>query len=135
MSSENFNVETRLAVVERDVNAMNNLYDKLDASITKLTEVASAIKELIAVHEHKFDSQQNTINYVFKELEDIKKEVENLNVEYNTMKNEFGEKLQSVQDSLKVFEKLKWIGIGIATTIGYLISVLIEINPLKYFVK
>lgn len=135
MPPETTNIESRLAVVERDVNAINNLYDKLDTSIGKLTEVASAIKELIAVHEHKFESQQNTLNYVFKEIEELRKEVNNIHNDNQTIKKEFNDKLQNVQESLKVFDRIKWIGVGIAATVGYLISLLIEINPLKYFIK
>lgn len=123
-------IQTRLAIVERDVSAINNLYDKLDTSIGKLTEVASAIKELIAVHENKFENQQNTLNYIFRDLSAFKTEIENFKDDYDTLKVELNHQLDTVHESLRIMSYIKYIGFGVFTLLGYMFSFFGDIRDL-----
>lgn len=132
-------IETRLAVVEKDINSMSNLYDKLDASISKLAEVASAIKELIAVHENKFENQAVTLTYVFREIEEMKTDINEIRNNVTNIKEEVTSNINKIRSSLIKYDKLIWIASGvvltISTIVGYVLSTLEYINPLKSLFK
>jgi len=46
-------LETRVAVVERDIDNISKFFDRLDTAMEKMTDVSVSVKELLAVHEIK----------------------------------------------------------------------------------
>ena len=46
------NLDTKIALMENDIRQMGGLFDRLDVSIEKITELNTSIKEVLAVHEH-----------------------------------------------------------------------------------
>lgn len=48
-------VETRVAVIERDIDNISAFFDRLDTAMEKLTDVSVSVKELLAVHELKIN--------------------------------------------------------------------------------
>ena len=68
MSSES-DIETRVALVERDVSQMASLFKKLDETMDKLVDVSASIKELLAVHEVKLQKTEESTTDIYKLLE------------------------------------------------------------------
>jgi pyruvate kinase len=46
-------LETKVAVLERDISQMMNYCDKIDVTMEKLTDISISLKQMLAVHEHK----------------------------------------------------------------------------------
>ena len=51
--SENTEIQVRLAELTKDVKQVNNIQNRLDTAIDKLTDVSTHIKSMLAVHEEK----------------------------------------------------------------------------------
>lgn len=62
-------IETRLAVLERDVTAMSGIFPQLNATMTKLTDISSSIKEMLAVHDSKINKHEQTDDQLYGLIE------------------------------------------------------------------
>ena len=68
-------VESKLAVLESEVNQMRGLFSKLDESIDKMAEISGAIQQMLAVHETQIQSQAQDTEDLFHLVE--KRRIEN----------------------------------------------------------
>ncbi len=69
-------MNTKVALLERDVNQMASLFERLDSTIEKLADVSSSIKELLAVHEVKLARNEETTSNVYKIVDQRRLETE-----------------------------------------------------------
>ena len=127
MASQNNNdhLITKVAVLERDVNAMTGLYDRLDVSIVKLTEVANSIKQLIAIHESKIDRQQEISDDLFEEiklLHERQKKIEKC----------ISENTEAMNKKFQAIDKFKWTFLGGAVVVGYIFS---KVNVFEFLTR
>lgn len=67
-------VDTRVAVVEREVNGMYAIFGRIEQSIEKITETNSSIKEMLAVHEQRLQQQENGTRTFYEIIEKRKEE-------------------------------------------------------------
>lgn len=114
-NNNNDHLVTKVAVLERDVNAMTGLYDRLDVSIVKLSEVANSIKQLIAIHESKIDRQQEISADLFEEIRLLHERQKKIEVCIN-------ENMNSINKKFETFDKFKWTFLGGAVVVGYIFS-------------
>lgn len=56
--SEISQMKTDLAVLRNDIDNIEGLFDRLDTTIEKLTEVSSAVNKILAVHESRLDTHE-----------------------------------------------------------------------------
>lgn len=68
-------VESKIAVLESEVNQMRGLFSKLDESIDKMAEISGAIQQMLAVHETQIQSQAQDTEDLFHLVE--KRRIEN----------------------------------------------------------
>ncbi len=68
-------VESKIAVLENEVNQMRGLFGKLDESIDKMAEISGAIQQMLAVHETQIQSQAQDTEDLFHLVE--KRRIEN----------------------------------------------------------
>ncbi len=93
--SESF--ETKLALLERDIDDITDVFNKLDETVTKLHEVAEHLSKLVALHEER-------IERVHKEMSDIREEIGML------------------KTTIKNYDRLKWMIMGGAAVLGYILA-------------
>jgi hypothetical protein len=62
-------IETKLAVLERDITAMSGIFPQLNATMTKLTDISSSIKEMLAVHDSKINKHEQTDDQLYGLIE------------------------------------------------------------------
>ena len=67
-------IETKVALLEQDINQDRVFIDRLDSAIEKLTDVSSSIKELLAVHDHKLKKQDDINVEIYSLIRDLKAE-------------------------------------------------------------
>ena len=58
-------LETKIAVMEKDIKQMSSLFGKLDISIEKITELNTSIKEVLAVHEQRISDTEIDIERTY----------------------------------------------------------------------
>ena len=120
-----------------DVEQLELIVEKLDHSIDKLTEVSANISKLLAVQEQRMnniekdtDQNQDDIRHLYGKLDTMSKDItDKLD---QSMKNsaeghvrimeKVDEKIKGLDARVKVLEIWRWLVIGGALTIGYLIN-------------
>ena len=51
-------LETKVEILQRDLDNQKRIYDRLDVAIEKLTDVSNSIHRMLAVHEEKISRQE-----------------------------------------------------------------------------
>jgi|TARA_B100000214_G_scaffold287731_1_gene217334 predicted nucleic acid-binding Zn-ribbon protein len=123
-------LKVQLEGLKKDVENVNNLNDRLDTAIQKLTDVSTSIKSMLAVHEEKISRQEQIDDIIFGKLKDreheidrvhreLSKEIQHLEkrllVEIKTIKLDFGARVG-------ILEKYKWFIMGAAIVVGWILS-------------
>lgn len=112
-------IKTKLALIEQDVSRVNMFLDKLDSAIEKLADVSASIKELLAVHDHKLNTQLIVNNELFELIHDLKKSNHEEHLETKKSIDQLSHRIDTV-------EKWRYMVVGGATVIGALISFMLS---------
>ncbi len=134
-------IETKVAVLEQDLRQMGGLFDRLDISIEKITELNISIKEVLAVHEQRITATEVDIERTYDTFEE---KYEQLHSRISTVNREISKELKehssAVQDAVKelttlvkdhaqlhddrirALEKKQWMMMGAAAVLGFLIG-------------
>lgn len=120
-----------------DVEQLERIVEKLDHSIDKLTEVSSNISKLLAVQEQRMnnlekdsDRNQDDIRHLYGKLDDLSKNLcakidqsmKNSAEGHERIMTKVDEKVKALDARVKVLEVWRWLVIGGALAIGYLIN-------------
>ena len=123
-------LKVQIEGVKKDVQNVNNLNERLDTAIQKLTDVSTSIKSMLAVHEEKISRQEQIDDIIFGKLKEreneidkvhreLSKEIQHLEkrllVEIKTIKLDFGARVG-------ILEKYRWFIMGGAIVIGWILS-------------
>jgi hypothetical protein len=104
MSEEN----VKVAVLQQKLEDLKHIVIKLDDAIEKLSEVNINVGKMLAVHEQRITTQEETDN-------EIMRKVDNLSEKINVNN-------QSTLTKIQNLEKKVWIGIGIIICIVFFID-------------
>jgi len=123
-------IKVKLESLSKDIENVNSIQSKLDTAIDKLTDVSGSIKSMLAVHEEKITRQEKVDEIIFTKIRDredeidtvyreLKKDIEmtekRLLCEIKSLRNDIGSRVG-------VLEKYRWIIIGGAIVIGFILS-------------
>ena len=130
-------LRTELELLKKDFLALNNLTERLDIAIDKLSEVADGMNRILAVHELKLENHE-------KQIQLWNTQYENLHERINTSRKEFADDLTKGREiiinkmadldsaqtktlaeiSARVdkLEKWKYLMVGGAVVVGFIIS-------------
>ena len=128
--ADNTEIKIDIESLRKDIENVNTINGRIDTAIEKLTDVSTSIKSMLAVHEEKITRQEKIDEVIFDKLKDradeisdvyreLKKDVEmsekRLLIEIKSLKNDIGARVG-------VLEKYRWIIIGGAIVIGWILS-------------
>ena len=123
-------IKVDIESLRKDIENVNTINGRIDTAIDKLTDVSTSIKSMLAVHEEKITRQEKVDEVIFDKLREreaeitdvyreLKKDVEmsekRLLIEIKSLKNDIGARVG-------VLEKYRWIIIGGAIVIGWILS-------------
>ena len=123
-------IKVDIESLKKDIENMNTINGRIDTAIDKLTDVATSIKSMLAVHEEKIARQEKIDEVIFDKLKDradeisdvyreLKRDVEmsekRLLIEIKSLKNDIGARVG-------VLERYKWLILGGAIVIGWIMS-------------
>ena len=123
-------IKVDIESLRKDIENVNTINGRIDTAIDRLTDVSTSIKSMLAVHEEKITRQEKIDEVIFDKLRDrqeeisdvyreLKKDVEmsekRLLIEIKSLKNDIGARVG-------VLEKYRWIIIGGAIVIGWILS-------------
>ena len=127
---DNTEIKVDIESLRKDIENVNTIHNRLDTAIDRLTDVSTSIKSMLAVHEEKIARQEKIDDIIFDKLKDradeisdvyreLKKDVEmsekRLLIEIKSLKNDIGARVG-------VLERYKWLIIGGAIVIGWIMS-------------
>ena len=119
-------IVTKLAILERDISQITTLFEKLDVTIDKLSQVSTQINQLLAVHDEKIERSIKMEQEIFKLLENRRKEV---NEQFDAIKKQMSEesRIHSKEHAeldvrLKNLEMWRWMVVGASAVVGFIIS-------------
>jgi len=124
------NLETEVKILQKDLVTFQNILDKFDITINKLTEVSNNLNKVIAVQDSRIDTQEKAIEIVHKRITDMKDEIhEELSDHYQVILEKIKElqveqKIHADEMSKRVdaLEKWRYIVMGGAVALGFLLS-------------
>lgn len=108
-------LQTKIALLERDMSRVSLIIDKLDATIDKLSDFSSSIKELLAVHDHKLQVQIEVNNEIYSLIRDLKEE-------NHREHQETKDQIRRLNIRIDSFERWKYTLIGGSMVIGFILS-------------
>jgi len=124
------NLETEVKILQKDLVTFQNILDKFDITINKLTEVSNNLNKVIAVQDSRIDTQEKAIEIVHKRITDMKDEIhEELSDHYQVILEKIKElqveqKIHADEMSKRVdaLEKWRYIVMGGSVALGFLLS-------------
>jgi chromosome segregation ATPase len=134
-------LSTDVELLKKDIHQMSGLFDRLDTTIEKLSEVSSNIGKILAVHESKIDRQDQISKEILHMLEIRRKEIdadqeqlerdvrEEIKESHAILLREIKDLHQAqvkhheeVSKRLTVIERWRFLIIGGAAVVGWIIS-------------
>lgn len=130
-------IQTDVAILKRDIDRMSELFDKIDITIEKLSDVSISLNRMIAVQETRLVQQEDTTRRIFTIIEEHRKQTEDkydaLNTRLNRIRDEVKDDMLAVTNKMadKIDKLTTWIThidrwkfsiVGGALVIGFLIS-------------
>lgn len=110
-------LQTKVAILEKDISQFAGLFERLDQTIEKLTDVSQTIKQLLAVHESRLNTQEKVSEDIIR---DMNKEVDRLVKMIEDVAKKQTSQFDVITKKLADFDKAKWIIIGIVVAISIL---------------
>jgi len=141
-------LETKVEILEKELDNQKRIYDRLDVAIEKLTDVSNSIHRMLAVHEEKIARQEDKmiqteierdnrgtelskrIDKLHIRLTDTVKEIIDSNLEHHKDLNRRIERISdSISSRVGVLEKWRHIIIGCSIVVGFILNKFISFNP------
>ena len=119
-----------IAVLKADKDSSNQVHQRLDDAITRLTDISAGIKSMLAVHEEKIRRVDTSQDDLFSILEDRRREWEedlkDLHSRISTQSRDLREAIDQVTNRLDsrvgVLERWRWLIIGGAILLGFILQ-------------
>ena len=134
-------VKTDVAILKKDVSNIQGLLGKVDDAIDKIADASNGISQILAVHQSKIDGTSDDIGALAKSSERsdelLHKRIKEKDQEHRDLANDNHEALmdflkdhddrsvvtlEEIFKRIRVLEQWKWVVVGGAAAILYLLS-------------
>jgi glutathionylspermidine synthase len=124
-------LHTKVAILEREINQYNQLIDKFDQTIDRLSEVSNSLKNLVVVHEQRLTQQEKKTEEIVEKMND---EIKSLVEMLKDLAVKEDSHFRDLSDRMHAIEKWKWTVIGGAVAAAALVTKLDVGNLFSVFV-
>lgn len=114
------NLETEIALIKKDLENGNEIFQRLDKAIDKLSDVLSAMREVTMLQEQRISFLEHGIEDLHQVMDNRTNKLDAVKAE---LKQEFDDRFDKIDEKLDGMSKKVWMIMGAATIIGYLIGV------------
>jgi len=158
MADQNTTLKTDVELLKKDVEQISEFLKRLDVAIEKLSEVSTGISKIIAVHDKRMETVEQTDKQLFEiiEVDRGKNEMERgrLYKRIDEVERQVNDRITDHQQSVltklgeievqnsKIFQKLesklhsldrwRWLMIGGGAVAGFLANYILEIFRLLF---
>ena len=121
---------TDVKIIQNDLVSLQNILDRFDTTISKLTDVSNTLNKIIAVQESRIDTQEKSIEIVHKRISDMKEEnhmdknshYETILEELKEMKQEQRKHAEEMSSRVSSLEKWRYVVMGAGIVVGFLLA-------------
>ena len=124
---ENGQVKTDVEILKRDMELVSALAEKFDIAIDRLTEVSTSVDKMLAVHEMRLENQEQQREILHQRISDLKRDITD---EFRLLRDENRKQHAEVNERLSKLEKWRWLVVGMATAVGFLVASLGQMGEL-----
>ena len=134
-------VKTDVEILKKDVSNIQGLLGKVDDAIDKIADASNDISQILAVHQNKIDGTADDINTLARASEKsdelLHQRIKEKDAEQKDLANENHDalmdflkdhddrsaiSLEEIYNRIRVLEQWKWVIVGGAAAILYLLS-------------
>ena len=101
-------IETKVAILEEKLHTTEQLMQRIESAIEKMSEVNANVTKMLAVHEQKIDGNDKVDAILFAKIDQLSSKMDK---DHNV-----------VLDKLQGLEKKVWVGIGIFAVVTLIIN-------------
>jgi len=101
-------IETKVAILEEKLHTTEQLMQRIESAIEKMSEVSANVTKMLAVHEQKIEGNDKVDAILFAKIDQLSAKMD---TDHNI-----------VLDKLQGLEKKVWIGIGIFAVVTLIIN-------------
>jgi len=101
-------IETKVAILEEKLHTTEQLMQRIESAIEKMSEVSANVTKMLAVHEQKIQSNDKVDAILFAKIDQLSNKMD---TDHNI-----------VLDKLQGLEKKVWIGIGVFAVVTLIIN-------------
>lgn len=138
--------------VDSQVRVLENVVDRIDTSIEKLTEVSNSIGKLLAVHDERINTLERVRNRQEEDIRDLHFRITSVSKEIcdkldeledtlenkmkghsdtseklqKELKHDLDVKLNTLDSRIAILERWRWLVLGGAAVLGYLFNRVID---------
>ena len=114
--------KTSIEVLKNELQSMSNVNNKIDTAITKLTDVSTSIKSMLAVHEERIGKHEDVDKAIFNLLESRRLESEN---KFEDLHSRLNKSVKDLREEVELIEKrlmceLKQLNVNLGERVGVL---------------
>jgi hypothetical protein len=112
-------IETDVELLKKETQLLNNISEKFDKAIDKLSIVSSTIERMLAVHENRLEILERQTEIIHDRISDFKKEIL---AEIKDLKKENEIQHRMVSERLQKLERWRWFVVGASLAIGFVLA-------------
>ena len=101
-------IETKVAILEEKIHTTDQLMQRIDSAIEKLSEVNSNVTKMLILHEEKINNNEKTDGILFAKIDQLE--------------DKMGRDHTAVLAKLQGLEKKVWIGVGVLAAVSWTIN-------------
>jgi hypothetical protein len=101
-------IETKVAILEEKIHTTDQLMQRIDSAIEKLSEVNSNVTKMLILHEEKINNNEKTDGILFSKIDQLEDKIDRDHT--------------AVLAKLQGLEKKVWVGIGVLAAISFTIN-------------
>jgi methionine synthase II (cobalamin-independent) len=101
-------IETKVAILEEKLHTTEQLMQRIESAIEKMSEVSANVTKMLAVHEQKIEGNDKVDAILFAKIDQLSNKMD---TDHNI-----------VLDKLQGLEKKVWIGIGVLAAASFIIN-------------
>jgi small-conductance mechanosensitive channel len=124
-------IKLKVGLIEKDVSLTDRLCSKLSESIAKIQELNINIAQMIKLHEQKHDQHEKAEKELKIDIKDLHERIDQVErhisdridaLRTDLIKHKTEDQTNKVPEMLKEIDRYKWMILGAALAIGWIIG-------------
>ena len=112
-------LEMEIALIKKDLENGNEIFNRLDKAIDKLSDVLTAMREVTVLQEQRIVYLENGVEDLYTNMERRTDKLDSVKTEF---KLEFDERFDKMEKKIDSMMRKIWMFTGGAVVVGYILA-------------